>query len=93
MSNGNKQTGPSWQNRRRMVVAIVCFCFSVVGWVLYKDTDTMVARTAVESAFLLLGMVSGWYIGAVAWQDVKFKQSSDSKSLPPVMPKGDDDVK
>mgnify|MGYP000474489200 CR=1 FL=1 len=77
-----------------MGIAIVAFCFAVVGYILWRELESKVAETAVTMAFFLLGSVSGSYIFGATWQDISLGKPRSSTStttttLPPVTPKGD----
>jgi len=66
-----EQAGPSWKNRRRVILATLLFCALTVGYVLWKGDDTKIGETAITMSFFLAGSTVGGYVFGAAWENVQ----------------------
>lgn len=62
------RTGFQWTNRRRWVWVTSVFNMAVIGYVLWTDSDSRLAETALAAAFSLLAWVGAAYLGVAGWE-------------------------
>lgn len=74
-----KDTLPSWDNRRKVVISTLLFCAACVFYIMIDARDIRLFETIVVSCFSLGGTVISFYIGASTWQDVSFKKTDGKK--------------
>lgn len=88
----------SWRIRRRIIIATLLFCASILTYLTGWGQDTKLAETLATGAFLLMGSTIGSYVFGAVWQDVSMpmhgrrrERTSTVETDIPLSPDDDED--
>lgn len=73
----------NWRVRRRLIWLTVLFCMSVITYVIWRDSDTKLADSAMTMAFLLLGSTLGSYVFGATYEDLSVTKLRLQSPPPP----------
>lgn len=59
----------SWRVRRLFMFAVILFCMTCVGWVLWKELTSAIADTVVAMSFTVIMGTMGSYVFGAIWDD------------------------
>ena len=65
---------PRWKNRRRTIFTTLIFNATVIAYVVIQNTDSLIHKSALETAFTLSGLIIASYVFGVVWQDTKLRK-------------------
>ena len=59
-----------WSKRRIALSVLGAFCMGIISYVVVRDSDTIVAQTAVTWGFTGLCAAAGYYVTGSVWEFV-----------------------
>lgn len=71
-----KQTGPTWKNRRRVIIISLSLCAFCIIYIMIFGSDTRVNESIVLGSFSLAATVVASYVFGSVWEDNSFKPGS-----------------
>jgi hypothetical protein len=72
----------TWDNRRRVMYAVLVFCAGVIVYVLQSARTDAVADNAITMSFFTMGGIVGSYVFGAAWQDINHMKVTGTKFAP-----------